>query len=50
LHVVETFGQRPSQSRKACPVISADAGSKARKAAELGVRIITEAEWRELAG
>jgi len=31
-------------------VVGADAGSKARKAAELGVRIITEAEWRDLAG
>ena len=31
-------------------VTGTDAGSKARKAAELGVRIITEAEWRELAG
>jgi DNA ligase (NAD+) len=31
-------------------VVGADAGSKARKAAELGVRIVTEAEWRALAG
>jgi DNA ligase (NAD+) len=31
-------------------VIGADAGSKARKATELGVRTITEAEWRSLAG
>ena len=29
-------------------VVGADAGSKARKAAELGVRTMTEAEWREL--
>jgi DNA ligase (NAD+) len=31
-------------------IIGADAGSKAKRAAELGVRTITEAEWRELAG
>jgi DNA ligase (NAD+) len=31
-------------------VVGADAGSKARRAAELGVRTITEAEWQELAG
>ncbi len=31
-------------------VLGADAGSKARRAAELGVRTVTEAEWRELAG
>ena len=31
-------------------VVGADAGSKARKAAELGVATITEAEWREMAG
>ncbi len=30
-------------------IVGADAGSKARKAAELGVRILTEAEWRTLA-
>ena len=31
-------------------VVGADAGSKARKAQELGVTTVTEAEWRELAG
>jgi DNA ligase (NAD+) len=30
-------------------VIGVDAGSKATKAAELGVRTLTEAEWREMA-
>jgi len=31
-------------------VIGADAGSKAAKAAELEVRVLSEVEWRELAG
>ncbi len=31
-------------------VVGADAGSKARKAAELGLRTLTEAEWRDLSG
>ncbi|MSP00130.1 MAG: NAD-dependent DNA ligase LigA [Acetobacteraceae bacterium] len=31
-------------------VVGADAGSKARKAQELGVKTITEVEWREMAG
>ncbi|WP_198369927.1 NAD-dependent DNA ligase LigA [Roseomonas rosulenta] len=31
-------------------VVGADAGSKATKAAELGLRILTEAEYRDLAG
>lgn len=31
-------------------VIGADAGSKAKRAAELGVATLTEAEWRDLAG
>ena len=31
-------------------VVGTDAGSKARKAAELGIRTMTEAEWRALVG
>jgi DNA ligase (NAD+) len=31
-------------------VVGADAGSKAAKAAELGVKVLTEAEWLEMAG
>ena len=31
-------------------VVGVDAGSKARKATELGVRTVRETEWRELAG
>ena len=31
-------------------VLGTDAGSKARRAAELGVRTVTEAEWRALTG
>ncbi|NGM19950.1 NAD-dependent DNA ligase LigA [Roseomonas stagni] len=31
-------------------IVGADAGSKATKAAELGLRVLTEAEWRGMAG
>lgn len=31
-------------------IVGADAGSKAKKAAELGLRTLTEAEWRQMAG
>jgi hypothetical protein len=31
-------------------VVGADAGSKARKATELGITTLSETEWRELAG
>ena len=31
-------------------IVGAEAGSKAAKAAEIGVRTLTEAEWREMAG
>ena len=31
-------------------IVGVDAGSKARKAVELGVRTVTETEWREMAG
>ncbi len=48
----EALGARvtDSVSRKTdLVVLGADAGSKARRAAELGVRTLTEAEWRALA-
>ena len=31
-------------------VLGADAGSKAKKAADLGVRTVDEAGWRDIAG
>ena len=49
----EALGARVTDSvskRTDLVVLGADAGSKAKKAAELGVRTVTEAEWRELAG
>lgn len=49
----EALGMRvtDSVSKKTDYVVAgADAGSKARRAAELGIRTLTEAEWRELAG
>jgi DNA ligase (NAD+) len=51
--MAETLGARVTESvskKTDLVVIGADAGSKARRAAELGVRIVTEAEWRVLAG
>jgi DNA ligase (NAD+) len=51
--LAEKLGARvtDSVSRKTdLVVIGADAGSKARRAAELGVRTVTETEWRQLAG
>jgi DNA ligase (NAD+) len=51
--LAESLGARvtDSVSRKTdLVVLGAEAGSKARKAAELGVRTVTEAEWRALAG
>jgi DNA ligase (NAD+) len=49
----ETLGAKVTESvskKTDFVVVGADAGSKARKAAELGVRTLTETEWRELAG
>lgn len=49
----EALGARvtDSVSRKTdLVVLGADAGSKAKKAAELGVRTVTEAEWVAMAG
>ena len=43
-------GHRQRLEEDRLVVVGADAGSKARRAAELGVRTLTEAEWRELAG
>jgi DNA ligase (NAD+) len=49
----ETLGAKVTDSvskKTDFVVVGADAGSKARKAAELGVRTMTEAEWREMVG
>ena len=49
----ETLGAKVTKSvskKTDFVVVGADAGSKAAKAAELGLRVLTEAEWRELAG
>ncbi|MBN8890193.1 MAG: DNA ligase (NAD(+)) LigA [Rhodospirillales bacterium 70-18] len=51
--LAEKLGARVTEtvSRKTdLVVLGADAGSKARRAAELGVRTVTEQEWRDLAG
>jgi DNA ligase (NAD+) len=47
----ETLGAKVTDSvskKTDIVVVGADAGSKARKAAEFGVRTMTEAEWQEL--
>ncbi len=49
----EAMGARVTDSvskRTDLLVLGADAGSKAKRAAEMGVQTVTEAEWRELAG
>ncbi len=49
----ETLGARVTDSvskKTDYVVLGADAGSKAKKATDLGVKTLTEAEWRALAG
>jgi len=51
--MAEKLGARVTDSvskRTDLLILGADAGSKARKAAELGVATASEAEWREMAG
>jgi DNA ligase (NAD+) len=49
----EALGARVTDSvskRTDLVIVGTNAGSQAKKAAELGVRVVSEAEWRELAG
>jgi DNA ligase (NAD+) len=51
--VAERLGAKVAKSvskRTDFVVVGADAGSKAAKAAELGVTVLTETEWRAMAG
>ncbi len=51
--LAERLGARVSESvsgKTDFVVVGTDAGSKGRRAVELGVRTLTEAEWRDLAG
>ncbi len=51
--LAESLGARVTDSvskKTDLVVLGADAGSKAKKAAELGVRTVSEQEWRDMAG